>query len=101
MKTRANTSRILLTILAALVSLGLMALFARMLPYLSVTVGTASSGERMQERASLEFSEAYQRHVNNLSASAMEGIIPIPKSYLLPEDTVIAPAPDQSGSFSS
>ncbi len=83
---------VVLTIVAALFSLGFLAVFVQMLFYLGVTVGTAS-GERRREPAALEFSEAYQRHITNLSASAMEGIIPIPKSYLLPEDTVVAPAP--------
>ncbi len=92
---KEKVSRILRIALAAVFSLGFLAQFVWLLPYLGTTVGTAS-GEAMRERSALEFSDAYQRHVNNLSASAMEGIIPIPKSYLLPEDTVIAPAPDQA-----
>ena len=93
MAEKPRFSSILLTILAALISLALLTLFAKMLPFLGTTIGTAADTQR-RERPALKFSETYRRHINNLSASAMEGIIPIPKSYLLPEDTVIAPAPD-------
>ncbi len=93
MKKKSRGIRIVLTALSALFSLVFIALFLLMTPYIGTTVGTASA-ERRRERTPLEFSDAYQRRVNNLSASAMEGIIPIPKSYLLPEDTVIAPVPN-------
>ncbi len=93
MKEKRRITRVLLTLLAGIFSLGFLALFAQMMPYLGTTVGTAA-GERGKERSAIEFSDAWQRRVNNLSAAAMEGIIPIPKSYLLPEDTVIAPAPN-------
>ena len=93
MEKKPTVGQVLLTILAGIFSLGLIALFVRIMPVLGVTVGTASEAQARQ-RSALEFSEAYQRHITNLSASAMEGIIPIPKSYVLPEDTVIAPVPD-------
>ena len=95
MKQRSRAVRIVLTILSAIFTLGFLALFVQMTPLIGTTVGTASAARR-RERAPLEFSDAFQRRVNNLSAAAMEGIIPIPKSYLLPEDTVIAPVPDPS-----
>ena len=101
--TKEKISRILLSILAAVISLVFLAQFAYMLPYLGTTVGTAS-GETLRERSVLEFSDAYRRRVNYLSASAMQDIVPveiipievepIQKAYVLPEDTVIAPAPD-------
>ena len=88
--------RILLGILACLFSLAFGALFVWMLPKLGTTVGAAAATEAVGSRAVLEVAEPFGRHVNNLSAAAMEGIITIPKSYLLPEDTVVAPKPDQA-----
>ena len=90
---KITPARVLLAVLAAVVTLGLLALFARMLPVIGTEVGAAAGGQS-RTRSALEFSDAYARRVNNLSAAAMEGIIPIPKSYLLPEDTVVAPVPD-------
>lgn len=96
MEKKKSVSGILLTILAAVFSLGFIALFVRMMPVLGVRVGTGAEA-KAHDRAALEFTDAYLRHINNLSASAMEGIIPIPKYYALPEDTVIAPLPDPAG----
>jgi exopolysaccharide biosynthesis protein len=96
MHAKKRDFRILLTIIAGLFSLAFGALFVYMLPHLGVTVGTAT-GEKRVQRPALDYSEAYERHVNNLSATAMEGIIPIPKAYQLPEDTVVAPRPDPAG----
>lgn len=95
MEKKLTASRILLTILAGVVTLGLAALFVRMLPVIGTTVGSGALEQR-RARSTLAFADAYARRVNNLSAAALDGIIPIPKSYLLPEDTVIAPAPDQA-----
>ena len=91
--TKTKPFRIALTVLSVLFSLAFIALFIWMLPHLGVSVGTGA-GEALQARTALDFSDAYQRYISNLSAGAMEGIIPIPKSYLLPEDTVIAPRPN-------
>ena len=91
---KLSVSQILQAVLSALFSLGLAALFVRMLPYLGTTVGTGSGEQQQRELSAVQFSDAYERHVNNLSAAAMEGIIPIPKYYLLPEDTVVAPVPN-------
>ena len=91
--SESKASRTVLAVLSVLFSLALIALFLRMLPFLGVTVGTAAGAKR-HERTALAFSDAYRRYIGNLSATAMEGIIPIPKSYQLPEDTVIAPAPN-------
>ena len=95
MEKKLTASRVLLTILAGFVTLGLAALFVRMLPVIGTTVGSGA-GEQPRTRGTLALADAYARRVNNLSAAALDGIIPIPKSYLLPEDTVIAPAPDQA-----
>ena len=96
----SKATRAVLTALSAVVSFALIALFVRMLPFIGVTVGSAA-GEKRQERTALELSDTYRRYIGNLSASAMEGIIPIPKSYQLPEDTVIAPKPDPANFGSS
>ena len=93
MKKKPLAVRIVLGILSAAFSLGFLAVFVQMMPLIGTAVGSASAG-RQRERAPLEFTDAYARRVNNLSSAAMEGIIPIPKSYLLPEDTVIAPVPN-------
>ena len=93
MHAQKRSWRWVLTVLAGLFSLAFAALFAWMLPALGTTIGTAAP-ETAKERAALDFTESYERYVNNLSATAMDGIIAIPKSYLLPEDTVIAPKPD-------
>ena len=93
MRNRKRSFRWVLTVLAGIFSLCFAALFVWMLPSLGTTIGTASS-EKARERTSLNFTESYERRVNNLSATAMSGIIAIPKHYQLPEDTVIAPAPD-------
>lgn len=37
---------------------------------------------------------AYEMYVNNLTAAALDGVLPIPKVYWLAEDTVVAPKPD-------
>ena len=92
---KLSASRVLLAVFVCVVTLCLAELFVCMLPVIGATVGSAA-GQQRRTRSALEFSEAYTRRVNNLSAAALEGIIPIPKSYLLPEDTVIAPAPDQA-----
>ena len=84
---------ILVTVLAGIFSLAFAALFVYMLPILGTTVGTGAA-EKAGARAEFSYVDAYERQVNNLSATAMEGIIPIPKSYVLPEDTVIAPEPN-------
>ena len=97
MHAKKKSFRILLGILAFLFSLAFGALFVWMLPKLGTTVGSAATAsESVGARSTLEVAEPFGRHVNNLSASAMEGIITIPKSYLLPEDTVVAPKPDQA-----
>lgn len=88
--------QVLLCLVAAVFSLGFGALFVWMLPRLGTTVGSAAPTETVAVRSELDVAEPFGRHVNNLSASAMEGIIAIPKHYLLPEDTVIPPAPDQA-----
>ena len=93
MEKKLTFGRVLLLALSAVFTLAFIAMFFRMMQTLGVTVGTAAP-EQGHQRAALEFSDAYQRHITNLSAAAMEGIIPIPKSYVLPEDTVIAPVPD-------
>ena len=93
MENKLTFGRVMALLLSAVFTLAFIAMFVRMMPVLGVTVGTAAP-EQGHQRAALEFSDAYQRHITNLSAAAMEGIIPIPKSYVLPEDTVIAPVPD-------
>ena len=100
MHTEKRNCRWILTVLAWIFSLALLALFAWMLPILGTTIGTAAP-EASKERLPLNFTEAYERNVNNLSATAMDGIIAIPKSYQLPEDTVIAPKPDPANFGSS
>lgn len=37
---------------------------------------------------------AFTMYINNLTAAAMEDVLPIPKVYWLPEDLVVAPRPD-------
>ncbi len=93
MHAKKKSWRWVLTVLAGIFSLAFAALFAWMLPSLGTTIGTAAP-EAAKERVALDFTESYERRINNLSATAMDGIIAIPKSYLLPEDTVIAPVPD-------
>lgn len=93
MHAKKKSWRWVLTVLAGIFSLAFAALFAWMLPSLGTTIGTAAP-EAAKERVALDFTESYERRINNLSATAMDGIIVIPKSYLLPEDTVIAPVPD-------
>ena len=100
MHTKKGSYRWILTVLAWIFSLALLALFLWMLPILGTTIGTAAP-EAAKERVPLNFTEAYERNVNNLSATAMDGIIAIPKSYQLPEDTVIAPKPDPANFGSS
>ena len=38
----------------------------------------------------------FELYINNLTAAAMDGVLPIPKLYYLAEDVVVAPEPDQS-----
>lgn len=40
---------------------------------------------------------AYEQYVNNLIASALEGLVTVPKIYRLSENTVVAPKPDPMG----
>ena len=44
-----------------------------------------------------QLTEAYGQYVNNLIASALEGLAAVPKVYKLSENTVIAPEPDPLG----
>ena len=79
MEKKLTFGRVMALLLSAVFTLAFIAMFVRMMPVLGVTVGTAAP-EQGHQRAALEFSDAYQRHITNLSAAAMEGIIPIPKS---------------------
>ena len=38
----------------------------------------------------------FDMYINNLTAAAMDGVLPIPKVYYLSEDTVVAPEPDDA-----
>ena len=46
------------------------------------------------EKGRAELGPAYDMYVNNLTASALDGLLTVPKVYWLPEDLVVAPAPD-------
>ena len=52
----------------------------------AIRAADALSGEQITEE--------YEQFVNNLISSALEGLVAVPKIYRLPENTVVAPAPD-------
>lgn len=98
----ANTNRSgswALGVLIALISLACAALFLTLLLPIGRTVGAALPAPPPEERVrtALAITPDFDRSVRNLSAAAMEGLLPIPKSYRLAEDLVVAPAPDPAG----
>ncbi len=66
---------------------------AVLLLYVSVS---GSESLASSEKVSAGIMGKFDIFVNNASAAALEGIVPIEKVYRLAEDTVIAPEPDQS-----
>ena len=98
----ANTNRSgswALGVLIALISLACAALFLTLLLPIGRTVGAALPAPPPEERVrtALAITPDFDRSIRNLSAAAMEGLLPIPKSYRLAEDLVVAPAPDPAG----
>ena len=47
-------------------------------------------------KSSFETAPGFEMYINNLTAAAMDGVLPIPKVYYLAEDVVVAPEPDQT-----
>ena len=92
MRSHVKKKSALPLLLAILCSALCAVLFLYLLFMMVKSMGAVSQDRRI-ERAALSIGEDYERHINNLSASAMDGVIPIEKTYVLPEDTVIAPEP--------
>ena len=66
---------------------------------LLLTVFLVSSGNdnsHLLEASKPAIMSKFEMYIHNSSAEALNGIVPIKKHYFLPEDTVVAPEPDQS-----
>ncbi len=59
-------------------------------------VASGNDNSHLLESSKPAIMSKFEMYVNNSSAEALDGIIPIKKTYFLPEDTVVAPEPDQS-----
>lgn len=66
---------------------------------LIVLMALAMGGEKTVRdgtRLTAEVASGFDMYINNMTASAMDGVLPIPKVYYLAEDVTVAPEPDQS-----
>lgn len=70
------------------------ALLALMLLWLVGSTGGETAAAADSVSASIM--SKFNMFVNNSSSEALDGIVPIKKVYSLPEDTIVAPEPDQS-----
>ena len=88
------------SVLLTLAGLVFAALCVFLLPWLVTNVG-ADSGGAAETKSDAEVAPAYEININNLMASELADITKNPvivpeKVYMLSEDTVIAPKPDES-----
>ena len=90
--TKRGGGRVFLTALLWAAALAMAAGCVPLLLWLCSNVGVAPP--QRSEKGQAALGPAYDMYVNNLTSSALEGLLTVPKVYWLPEDLVVAPAPD-------
>ena len=90
---QSKRKQTLLSVLLWIVALVMLGICVPILFWVCRNVGVSTPPT--QEKSSAALGPAYEMYVNNLTSSALDGLLAVPKVYWLAEDVVIAPQPNQ------